>query len=552
MGTNTTMLIDVATGRKEADLVLKNGYILDVFNHSIIKADVAIINGIIAGIGEYSGIKEIDIEDQYVIPGLIDSHVHIESSMLTPKEYARLAVLKGVTTLIADPHEIVNVCGEAGLKFMIDDIDDVPIDIHYMLPSCVPATPFDNSGAVIDSQKTHQLLEKYKLLGLGEMMNYVGVINSDSEVLAKLEGVELIDGHAPLVTDKNLCGYICAGIRNDHECSTADDALEKISKGMKILIREGTAARNLEALIKAVTPYNYQNFSFCSDDKDLMQIMTEGTISHCIKKAISLGLNPITANIIASHNPAIIHKLKNKGAIAPGYIADLVITDNLNHDNVSYVLKNGTIIVEHGYAVYSKGESNISTVTDTVNIKKVTDKDLEVIFDPKRPVIAVEDGSLITNAEYVESDNNLSMCANIERYKASGNIGKCFIKGLTINNGAVAQTIGHDCHNITVIGDNSRDMATAVNALGTKGGIVVVKNNHIIAKMILPVAGLMTNKPCIEAQQEHSMVMDAIKEISPDSCHTLTMLLSFISLLVIPHIKLGDRGIFDVDKFKYI
>lgn len=552
MGTNISQLIDVATGREQAELVLKNGYILDVFNHSIIKADIAIKNGIIAGIGEYSGLKEIDIEDQYVIPGLIDSHVHIESSMLTPKEYARLAVLKGVTTLIADPHEIVNVCGEVGLKFMIDDIKDVPIDIHYMLPSCVPATPFDNSGAVIDSKLTHELLKKYKLLGLGEMMNYVGVINNDKEVLAKLENVELIDGHAPLVTDKDLCGYICAGIGNDHECSSADDALEKISKGMKILIREGTAARNLEALIKAVTPYNYQNFSFCSDDKDLTQIMSEGTISHCVKKAIKLGLNPITANIMASYNAAKIHKLKNKGAIAPGYIADLVITSSLSLDNVDYVLKNGTIVVEHGYAVYSKGESNISSVTDTVNIKKVTAKDLELKFDPTRPVIAVEEGSLITTAEYTENNSNLSMCANIERYKASGNIGKCYIKGLTINNGAVAQTIGHDCHNITVMGDNPEDMAIAVNELGTKGGIVVVKNNQVIAKMVLPVAGLMTNKPCIEALEEHNKIIEAIKEISLDSHETLIMLLSFISLLVIPHIKLGDRGIFDVDKFKYI
>ncbi len=544
-------IINAAYGREKADIVLKNGKIIDVLGHGIIEGNVGIKDGVIIGIGDYKGAEEIDVNGAYIAPGFVDSHVHIESAMVSPAEYARAVVPKGVTSVIADPHEIANVCGEEGLKFMLESGESVPLDICFMLPSCVPATPFDHSGAVIDGNSTKELLKKYPFGGLGEMMNYPGVVNCDDDVLKKLESSNYTDGHAPGIEGMGLNAYICGGIYNDHECDTAANALEKISKGMNIFIREGTGAKNLEELIKAVNPYNIRHFAFCTDDKHLSEILREGTISHCIDKAIVLGMDPVDAYTIACFNPCVFYNMGKKGAVAPGFKADIIVTRDINCTDIALVLKNGVPVAKDGMALFETEHSDISKVTDTVNIKPVTAECFNKDFDKNEPVIEL-DNSLVTNAVYCDDSKGLSLCANIERYGNTGNKGLCFVKGLDIENGAIAQTIGHDSHNISVIGSDGENMALAVNALGKKGGIAVVKNKKVIAYMELAIGGLMSYKDADTVVKEHEVIVSAAKEISPKGSNMALMILGFISLLVIPHIKLGDKGLFDVDKFRYI
>lgn len=432
-------LINTAAGREKADLVFKNGNVIDVFGGKITKYDVAVKDGIIVGLGDnYSGEKEIDVTGKYIVPGFIDGHVHIESGFLSPSQYAKAVVPKGVTTIIADPHEIVNVRGEEALKFMIADSENVPLDIEYMLPSCVPATPFDNSGCVIDGEKTLELLEKYNLLGLGEMMNYPGVLFNDEDVLKKLSYDGKIDGHAPKVTGKELCGYICGGISTDHECDTAKEALEKAERGLYVLIREGTGAKNLEELLKAVTPYNHSRFAFCTDDKHIDDVLKEGTISNCINKAIRLGMEPVTAFTIASNSAAQCYGLQGKGAIAPNYRADIVVCDDLNAENILQVYKDGVLVAENGKALFESEVIMMDTVRNTVNIGNIEPIQLEIEFDSSMPVIEISAGSLITKGVYQENKDGLSLCANIERHHMTGNIGKCYVKGFKIDNGAIA------------------------------------------------------------------------------------------------------------------
>ncbi len=544
-------IINAAYGREKADIVLKNGKIIDVTGHSIIKGNVGIKDGVIIGIGDYEGLEEIDVKGAYVAPGLVDSHIHIESAMVSPGEYAKAVMPKGVTSIIADPHEIANVCGEKGLEFMFKSGEGVPLDIYYMLPSCVPATPFDHGGAVIDGDKTKELMKKYGFKGLGEMMNYPGVVNCDDDVIKKLESSKYIDGHAPMIEGMGLNAYICGGISNDHECDSKENALEKISKGMNIFIREGTGAKNLEELIGAVDPYNLRHFAFCTDDKHLSEILREGTISHCIDKAIGLGMDPIDAYTIACYNPCVFYDLHRRGAIAPGFKADIIVTRDINCTDISLVLKDGKPVAKEGKALFEAEKTDIRDVTDTVRIQNITAEDLSKEFNKNEPVIELSN-SLVTNAVYCENSNGLSLCANIERYGRTGNKGLCFVKGLDIVNGAIAQTIGHDSHNISVIGSDSENMAAAVNALGKKGGIAVVQDKKVIAYMELAIGGLMSDKNAASVVKEHEEIIGAAKKISHEGSNMALMILGFISLLVIPHIKLGDKGLFDVDKFSYI
>ncbi len=547
--------IRAALGAEKAELVFKNGNVVDVFNRRIIKADVAVTDARIVGIGEYSGEEEIDVTDKYIMPGFTDAHVHIESSLLIPSEYVKAVLPHGTTTIIADPHEIVNVCGKNGLLYMLDDAVTTPANTNFTVPSCVPATPFDNSGGKLDANDIKAVLEEYgdELIGLGEMMNYPGVIGCVPEVLEKL-GLAMTDGHAPGLSGKELCAYIAANIFTDHECSTKEEAVEKVGKGMYVLIREGTGTKNLEELIKAVTPQNTDRIAFCTDDKHIDEILKEGTIRHCIRRAIGLGFDPVSAICMATINPARIYGQKRRGAIAPGYWADIVVADSLELNNIEMVYFNGNKVAENGKAVYEPYpvKTPTNSVTDTVHIGNVTADMLRPVFDPKRPVICMKEGSLLTDAVYRETSDGLVMVANIERHKNTGNIGKAFATGFDIKNGAVAQTIGHDSHNITVAGDNERDMAAAVNALGKSGGIAVVKNGEVIAYMPLPIGGIMTDLPAEKAAEEFEKINRAIKEISSNASNSIFMVLCFISLLVIPHLKLGDKGLFDVDRFCYI
>lgn len=545
-------IIQSALGSEKADLVLKNGKIIDVLNHRIIEGNVAVKDGIILGIGNYEGFEEIDVKGAYIAPGFVDSHVHIESAMVTPSQYAKAVIPKGVTTIIADPHEIANVKGEEGLAFMIEDSKKTPLEIHFMLPSCVPATPFDHAGCVIDGDKTIELFEKYDFLGLGEMMNYPGVIDCVPDVLKKLESTEYIDGHAPMIGGNGLNAYACGGIKNDHECSSAQEALEKVSNGFDIFVREGTGAKNLEELMKAVTPYNLRHFAFCTDDKHPAEVIKEGTISHCIDKAIRLGYDPIDAYTMACYNSCVSYNLGRKGAIASGFEADIVVTRDINATDIERVYKKGVLVAENDKALFDIKSANTSGVENTVNIDNVKAEDLYTPFDKNKIVISLNKGSLITDGVYCESEEGLSLCANIERHHKTGNIGKCYVKGLDIKNGAIAQTIGHDSHNISVIGSDSENMAAAVNALGKQGGIVVVKDKKIVEKMELKVGGIMSDKTINDVVAEHEKIVEAAKTLSPSGSNEILMILGFISLLVIPHFKLGDKGVFNVDGFRYV
>lgn len=545
-------LIDVAMGRTMADTIIKNGTVFDVFNHKFTKTDVVISNGKIVALGDgYSAKNIIDATDKYIIPAFIDAHAHIESSLLTPVEYAKVVVPKGVTTVIADPHEITNVLGEKGISFMFKSAESVPLDVKYMLPSCVPCTPFEHSGSVIDGDLTKELLSKYDFLGLAEMMNFVGVINNDTDVIKKLSTGVFIDGHAPLLTGKELCAYVCGGIKTDHECSNVDEALEKISMGMSILVREGTGAKNIEGLVKAINPYNLNRFAFCTDDIHISDIAKDGTILNCIRKSVKLGLSLEDALTMATINSAKIYNLKDKGAIAPNYIADIIVCDK-SLDNLYLVLKDGLIVAKDGEPTFTGKNIDISEVSNTVHIKEVTPQDFNLEFIEGMPVIEAVKGSLITKKAYPTTKDGLSLCAVVERHKATGNVGKAFIKNIDIQNGAIAQTIGHDSHNITVLGDNPTDMALAVNSLGSNGGICIVHNGKVISYMELEVAGLMSNKSYSEVLAMDNDIVEKAKIVSKHGSSTILMLLSFLSLVVIPELKLNDSGLFDVSNWKYI
>lgn len=545
-------LIDVAMGRTMADTIIKNGTVFDVFNHKFTKTDVVISNGKIVALGNgYSAKNIIDATDKYIIPAFIDAHAHIESSLLTPVEYAKVVVPKGVTTVIADPHEITNVLGEKGISFMFKSAESVPLDVKYMLPSCVPCTPFEHSGSVIDGDLTKELLSKYAFLGLAEMMNFVGVINNDTNVIKKLSTGVFIDGHAPLLTGKELCAYVCGGIKTDHECSNVDEALEKISMGMSILVREGTGAKNIEGLVKAINPYNLNRFAFCTDDIHISDIAKDGTILNCIRKSVKLGLSLEDALTMATINPAKIYNLKDKGAIAPNYVADIIVCDK-SLDNLYLVLKDGLIVAKDGEPTFTGKNIDISEVSNTVHIKEVTPQDFNLEFIEGMPVIEAVKGSLITKKAYPTTKDGLSLCAVVERHKATGNVGKAFIKNIDIQNGAIAQTIGHDSHNITVLGDNPTDMALAVNSLGSNGGICIVHNGKVISYMELEVAGLMSNKSYSEVLAMDNDIVEKAKIVSKHGSSTILMLLSFLSLVVIPELKLNDSGLFDVSNWKYI
>lgn len=539
-------------GRTMADTIIKNGTVFDVFNHKFTKTDVVISNGKIVALGDgYSAKNIIDATDKYIIPAFIDAHAHIESSLLTPVEYAKVVVPKGVTTVIADPHEITNVLGEKGISFMFKSAESVPLDVKYMLPSCVPCTPFEHSGSVIDGDLTKELLSKYAFLGLAEMMNFVGVINNDTDVIKKLSTGVFIDGHAPLLTGKELCAYVCGGIKTDHECSNVDEALEKISMGMSILVREGTGAKNIEGLVKAINPYNLNRFAFCTDDIHISDIAKDGTILNCIRKSVKLGLSLEDALTMATINSAKIYNLKDKGAIAPNYVADIIVCDK-SLDNLYLVLKDGLIVAKDGEPTFTGKNIDISEVSNTVHIKEVTPQDFNLEFIEGMPVIEAVKGSLITKKAYPTTKDGLSLCAVVERHKATGNVGKAFIKNIDIQNGAIAQTIGHDSHNITVLGDNPTDMALAVNSLGSNGGICIVHNGKVISYMELEVAGLMSNKSYSEVLAMDNDIVEKAKIVSKHGSSTILMLLSFLSLVVIPELKLNDSGLFDVSNWKYI
>lgn len=555
-------IIAVAAGREKADLVLKNAKYLNVFSNEFLCGDIAVANGLIAGVGKYDGKTEIDVSGKLVLPGFIDAHIHLESSMVTPAEFAKAVVAHGTTTVITDPHEITNVMGIDGVEYMIQASQNLPIDVHFMMPSCVPATEIDESGAELDCKDIDLYLDNKKVLGLAEMMNYVGVINGDKNVLSKIVTSQAhhkkIDGHAPELSGNDLNAYIAAGVYSDHECSTFENALEKLRKGQFIMIREGTAAHNLKALMPLLTQQYYSRCMFATDDKHPSDLLYGGHIDYIVKQALKNGADPIVALKTATHHAARYFLLNNKGAIASGYLADIVVVDNLEDFNVETVFKRGKLVFDgevKDFSAPTVDEELAEKCFDTFHLDSVTPSSFKV--DGKLGLIGLVGGELLTRnlgtADKIDVENDILKIACIERHKGTNHIGVGYVKGYSLKSGAVATSVAHDSHNIITVGCNDDDIAVAVNAIkDSKGGIAVVENGKIKALLELPIAGLMSDEPLTTVNEKLENAKLSAYELGADKSIDPFMTLSFLSLPVIPSLRITTKGVFDAENWKML
>lgn len=555
-------IIAVAAGREKADLVLKNAKYLNVFSNEFLCGDIAVANGLIAGVGKYDGKTEIDVSGKLVLPGFIDAHIHLESSMVTPAEFAKAVVAHGTTTVITDPHEITNVMGIDGVEYMIQASQNLPIDVHFMMPSCVPATEIDESGAELDCKDIDLYLDNKKVLGLAEMMNYVGVINGDKNVLSKIVTSQAhhkkIDGHAPELSGNDLNAYIAAGVYSDHECSTFENALEKLRKGQFIMIREGTAAHNLKALMPLLTQQYYSRCMFATDDKHPSDLLHGGHIDYIVKQALKNGADPIVALKTATHHAARYFLLNNKGAIASGYLADIVVVDNLEDFNVETVFKCGKLVFDgevKDFSAPTVDEKLAEKCFDTFHLDSVTPSSFKV--DGKLGLIGLVGGELLTRnlgtADKIDVENDILKIACIERHKGTNHIGVGYVKGYSLKSGAVATSVAHDSHNIITVGCNDDDIAVAVNAIkDSKGGIAVVENGKIKALLELPIAGLMSDEPLTTVNEKLENAKLSAYELGADKSIDPFMTLSFLSLPVIPSLRITTKGVFDAENWKML
>lgn len=555
-------IIAVAAGREKADLVLKNAKYLNVFSNEFLCGDIAVANGLIAGVGKYDGKTEIDVSGKLVLPGFIDAHIHLESSMVTPAEFAKAVVAHGTTTVITDPHEITNVMGIDGVEYMIQASQNLPIDVHFMMPSCVPATEIDESGAELDCKDIDLYLDNKKVLGLAEMMNYVGVINGDKNVLSKIVTSQAhhkkIDGHAPELSGNDLNAYIAAGVYSDHECSTFENALEKLRKGQFIMIREGTAAHNLKALMPLLTQQYYSRCMFATDDKHPSDLLYGGHIDYIVKQALKNGADPIVALKTATHHAARYFLLNNKGAIASGYLADIVVVDNLEDFNVETVFKCGKLVFDgevKDFSAPTVDEKLAEKCFDTFHLDSVTPSSFKV--DGKLGLIGLVGGELLTRnlgtADKIDVENDILRIACIERHKGTNHIGVGYVKGYSLKSGAVATSVAHDSHNIITVGCNDDDIAVAVNAIkDSKGGIAVVENGKIKALLELPIAGLMSDEPLTTVNEKLENAKLSAYELGADKSIDPFMTLSFLSLPVIPSLRITTKGVFDAENWKML
>jgi len=555
-------IIAVAAGREKADLVLKNAKYLNVFSNEFLSGDIAVANGLIAGVGKYDGKTEIDVSGKLVLPGFIDAHIHLESSMVTPAEFAKAVVAHGTTTVITDPHEITNVMGIDGVEYMIQASQNLPIDVHFMMPSCVPATEIDESGAELDCKDIDLYLDNKKVLGLAEMMNYVGVINGDRNVLSKIVTSQAhhkkIDGHAPELSGNDLNAYIAAGVYSDHECSTFENALEKLRKGQFIMIREGTAAHNLKALMPLLTQQYYSRCMFATDDKHPSDLLYGGHIDYIVKQALKNGADPIVALKTATHHAARYFLLNNKGAIASGYLADIVVVDNLEDFNVETVFKRGKLVFDgevKDFSAPTVDEKLAEKCFDTFHLDSVTPSSFKV--DGKLGLIGLVGGELLTRnlgtADKIDVENDILKIACIERHKGTNHIGVGYVKGYSLKSGAVATSVAHDSHNIITVGCNDDDIAVAVNAIkDSKGGIAVVENGKIKALLELPIAGLMSDEPLTTVNEKLENAKLSAYELGADKSIDPFMTLSFLSLPVIPSLRITTKGVFDAENWKML
>lgn len=555
-------LTKTAMGQTKADLVLKNASYVNVFTNELCKGDIAITDGKIAGIGTYSGEKELDMTGKTVVPGFIDAHIHIESSLLTPPEFARAIVSHGTTTAVCDPHEIANVCGTYGVDYMLAASENLPVDIRFMMPSCVPATAFDESFAVLNWRDIALYLENPRILGLAEMMNYPGIIYGDQETLEKVAASQalhrLIDGHAPGLSGDSLNAYTAAGIYSDHECSEESEALDKIRKGQYIMIREGTAAQNLEALVGLIKEPYAARCMFATDDKHPYDLLNLGHIDYIIRKAVKLGADPVLCVKAASLNAAQYFGLTGKGAVAPGYDADLAVVDSLDAFNVCCTVRAGQVVYDGlnvSVDVPEVPDYLDSRVHDTCRMPDITAEQLKA--EKPLPVIGMVDRQIITvnkgMADKADPAGDILKMAVAERHHATGHVGVAYLKGYGLTGGAVATSIAHDSHNIICVGTNDADMACAMNHIKEMGGgITVVKDGKVMGELALPIAGLMTDKPIREVNDQLESLKACAYSLGVRHEIDPFMTLSFMSLPVIPSIRLLTTGVFDVDHWTFI
>jgi len=564
--------IDVAAKRIPADLVIKNGNVVNVFTREILTEDIAIADGYVAGLGEYEGIETFDASGKYVIPGFIDGHVHIESAMVTPAEFSNVVIPHGVTTIIADPHEIANVTGTDGIDFMLQASEDIPLDVLLMLPSCVPATPFENAGATLLDSHLEPFYSHPRVIGLGEVMDYPSVFYKDDKMLAKLLSARAkekhIDGHAAGIDGDGINVYMAAGIKTDHECVTAEEALDRLRKGMYVMLREGSAAKDLVTLLKAVNENNARRCLFVTDDKHLDELIDDGSINYNVKTAIRQGLDPLLAIQMATLNAAECFGLKSKGAIAPGYEADLLIVNDLESIGIERVYKGGKLAAENGKVILSAKSKIVPSpsIIDSVNISSITAENLQMKMDDSSEanIIGIIPNMIVTEhlienvdikngAFQINPEKDQLKIAVIERHNNTGNIGLGIIKGLGIKNGAVASTVAHDSHNIVAAGTSDEDILMAIECTSDmKGGLVVVQDGEMIAGLSLPIAGLMSDMGSGAIYENFSELNQALRQIGCSMTFNPFITLSFLALPVIPELKLTDIGLFDVKKFKHI
>ena len=555
-------VIDVAAGRAPADLVLKNATYVNVFSNELCHGDIAVAEGLIVGMGEYHGKVEVDVSGKLVLPGFIDAHIHLESSLVSPTEFAKAVLPHGTTTVITDPHEIANVMGTDGIEYMLQATEDLPVDVRFMLPSCVPATPLDESGANLDYRAIDSFYDHPRVQGLAEMMNYVGVVNGDGQVVEKIVASQAhhkkIDGHAPGLSGKDLNAYIAAGVYSDHECSDMEDAMNKLRLGQYIMIREGTAARNLEALMPLLTSQYVDRCMFCTDDKHPNDLLEKGHIDYIVKKAISLGADPIVAVKAACHNAARYFLLNNRGAIAPGYLGDFVIIDDFQHFEIEMVYKRGVLMYDGQLRDFPAPEIDpylVKRAHDTFHVAHLTAED----FSDGRPhaVIGMIPGEIVTQdagyADHADPEQDILKIAVIERHKNTHHIGLGYIKGYGLKRGAVATSISHDSHNIIVVGATDEDMAAAANRIvENRGGITVMENGQVLGEVTLSIAGIMSDdslvmvNSALEDAKDEAFGLGVSRGIDP------FMTLSFMALPVIPSLRITTRGVVDVSSQRYI
>ena len=556
-------IIAAAAGREPADLVLKNATFVNVFSNELSTMDIAVAEGLIVGMGSYQGWSEVDCTGKIVLPGFLDAHIHLESSLVSPTEFVKAVLPHGTTTVVTDPHEIANVMGTDGIEYMLQATEELPVDVRFMLPSCVPATPLDESGAILDYRAIDSFYDHPRVQGLAEMMNFVGAINGDEQTVEKIVAAQAhhkkIDGHAPDLQGNDLNAYIAAGVYSDHECHDVKDAIAKLERGQFIMIREGTAARNLESLMPLLTGKYADRCMFCTDDKHPNDLLEKGHIDYIVKKAISLGADPITAVKVACHNAARYFLLNNRGGISPGYLADFVIIDNFQDFNIEKVYKKGVLMVDHGEIQdFPSPEIEpylVERAHKTFHVAALTAED----FAEKRPrgIIGMVDGEITTvDAGYsdrIDVEYDVLKIAVVERHKNTHHIGIGYIQGYGLKSGAVATSISHDSHNIIVVGTNETDMAAAVNrVVELNGGIVVWDGGQSVAEVPLAIAGIMSDEPLVTVNEKLETAKSAAHKLGVNPGIDPFMTLSFMALPVIPSLRITTRGVFDVTTQSYV